>query len=153
MFITLLKINESDKWSTFECPHKESIKEIWAVYVYDPNWRVHLCEFTPSYELHFIETQVEFHDGVSDEDMERIENWIMDAYSEPITYMHCHTVNTVIYFKEGWFPSMSMGSVRMSGFGKEFKFDPNDRAERPIREQRHDYALLEAIEYCQQNGV
>ena len=155
MFIKLLKTNETDHWCIDECPHKESVKTIWGVYAFDPSWRVHCCEMTASYELYFIETQVEFQDGVIDEHRDEIEDWfrLNDNYIDYISYMHCHTVDNAGHYREGWFPHESMGSVRLSGFAMGFEFDPNDQAERPIREQRHDYALLEAIEYCQQNAV
>jgi len=155
MFIKLLKMDETDNWFIEECPHKETIKTVWGVYVFDPNWRVHLCEFTPSSELHKIETQIEFHDGGTDEEREEIEDWFREHedWSEPITYMHCHDIDEAKSFKEGWFPTMSVGVCRMSKFAADYDFDPDDKAERPMREQRHDWGIQEAIEYCQQSGV
>ncbi len=152
MRVALLKVNESQYWSEdIRC----RVKCIWGVYVLDPHWRVYCCELTPSYELHRLNSQVEFLDGTPQEIIEEVEEEILEAerFDAPVIYVHCHTIDRAERFSQGWFPKGSMGIHTMAGFGSGFQVDPNDPAERRRNEQKHDYAIEEALEYCHMNGV
>ena len=46
-----------------KCQKEIGLKSVHSVYIYDENRHVHLCELTPSYELHFAYTAVEY-DGI-----------------------------------------------------------------------------------------
>jgi hypothetical protein len=148
MKINILKVDETAHWSE---EIRERVERIWGVYLFDQNWRIHLCEFTPSYELHRLPSQVivpdwEYHRH------DEIEGEIMDGerFDDAVVYVHCHRLDGLDHFKEGWFPDGTMGVCTMTGFAQGFVFDPHDTAERDEREQRHDYAIEEAREYCSQ---
>ena len=145
MRIKMLKIDESEYWAD-ETRHK--VKRIWGVYIFDPNWRVHLCEFTPSYELHRLPSQVEFLDHMDDATIQLIEDEVreVERFDDPITYMHCHRIDGAGSYKEGWFPHEKLGTCTMTGFAT---YLPRSRT--ISREERHDAAIEEAVEYCQQN--
>jgi len=159
MFVKVLKIPEKKHWY-LDPADMAKIKEIWGVYLFDPYWRVHICSFTPTYEMHPFETQIEFIDGVSDKDIDRIEQDVRANDSYDITYMNCHNIDNVKPFRLGWFPKDGKnGIARDFGFGmpqmlfKKEVFDPKDKAERNLREQRHDYMLESAREYYQTTSI
>lgn len=152
MRIRILKLDESEYWTD---EIRSQVKRIFGVYVFDPTWRVHLCEWTASYELHRLESQIDFHENTPESIQERIEDEVREAerFSDPVIYVHCHVIDRAERFSQGWFPKGSMGVHTMTGFGSGFEIDPDDPAERRRKEQRHDYAIEEAIEYCSINGV
>jgi len=90
----VFKIDESEYWELPE--YKEEIKRIIGVYVYDPNFKVHCCEITPSYECHFYQTQVEFNENVSEEKQDEIncEIYLNEDLSETVHYYHCHLIDS-----------------------------------------------------------
>lgn len=152
MRISILKIDETEYWSD---EIKNRVKRIFGVYVFDPNWRVHCCEFTPSYELYRLESQVEFHENTPDDEVVMLEDEVREAerFDDPVVYVHCHTIDRAERFSKGWFPKGSMGIHTMAGFASGFLIDPDDPAERRRNEQRHDYAIEEATEYCHRNCI
>lgn len=152
MRVTLVKLDETEYWSD---EIKTRIKRIFGVYVFDPTWRVHLCEFAASYELHRIESQIEFPEHTPEIIQEQIEDEVREAerFDARVIYVHCSTLDSAERFSQGRLPKRSMGIHTMTGFGSGFEIDPDDPAERRRKEQRHDYAIEEAIEYCSMNGV
>ncbi len=150
MYVKFLKTNETEYWSL---PYwlKDKIKAIWGVYVFDPNWRVHCCEVTASYELHQLRSQVEFRNDVSDEEIERVEEWILESeiIDSTISYMHCYRLDKIKPFKLGWFPKNNMGVIRLSGFALYF----DEKGLKSDREERHNAAIDEAIEVYHQTCV
>lgn len=156
MYIKLLKIDESDSWILDDCPHKERIKGIYGVYVFDPLRKVYLCEMTPSYECHMLGAQVDYHDydSMEEGEAEAVEDWIRtnEDWSEQVIYFHFHLIDSNAKpFKEGWIPEHSMGVTRMWGFATDFKSDETDQ--KKYENQRTSAAIKEATEYCAENGV
>ena len=152
MFIRILKHPELDYWQ-LDDSDGEKIAMIWGVYVFDQNWRVHLCEWTPSYELHYLEAQVQFKKGVSDADMERIDDFVRYHDScQPVEYMHCHTVEACPQYRHWFFPKHGRAGVcQVSGFA--LQCEPETTEPDRVREEQHDAAIEEALQYCHENGV
>jgi len=154
MFIKVIKINETEHWN-LDQKMMNKIKAIWGVYVFDPNWKVHCCEITPSYELHMLHSQVEFKENATNEEIEEIENCVAENenFENPVIYMHCHVIDNAGNFKCGWFPKTDMGTYRIWGCATDFEYDPKDKAERTSQEQKHDYGIEQAIECATEQYV
>lgn len=96
--IRYLKLDETIYW-------REDIQQkagkIFSVYIYDDGSVTHCCELTPSYELNFVHSQP------SNADDETYDNILYgDADSEPVTYMHCSTVDRLKSFPLEMFDSV-----------------------------------------------
>lgn len=81
------------------------IKRVWTIYVYRPYLHVHLCEFTPSYELVFVEPVFEFdeaYDVMSDEGRERAYDVWMST-TAPYEYVHVDEVEKLRTVEVGEF--------------------------------------------------
>ena len=92
--IRILKINESSHWTDDKL--KAACGVIFGVYMYDASKHVHCCEITPSYEMHFIESQsVRLPDD--EEERERIYESLQegDLHTEPVSYMHCRDIDRI----------------------------------------------------------
>lgn len=91
----LVKIDETRHWNLSEWPE---VKAIYSIWLYDENDVTYLCEITPSYCLHPIETYPEFYEPEfyeSEKDDRRREE-IMDDIRENayidgwnVMYVHC----------------------------------------------------------------
>jgi hypothetical protein len=70
---------------------------VFSVYLYDSSVRTHLCELTPSFELHLISTWVEPAPG--DEFSDDENEWFFDALlpdaDSAIIYMHCSEIRAL----------------------------------------------------------
>jgi len=90
-----VKINETQHWN--EKFRKDyGIKALFGVYVFDSESHTHCCELTPSYEMHFVHTQPDWHGELTEEQREDMYEQITegDNYAnEPVTYMHCSSVD------------------------------------------------------------
>lgn len=90
----VVKINDTQAWNE-KFRRNYHIKNIFSVYVFNPNEATHCCELTPSYELNFVHSDVECEIDL-DEDM-REEMWEEvsqgDCYCDPISYMHCSSID------------------------------------------------------------
>lgn len=93
--ICVVKIDETADWESGglldtldgEC-------KMFGVYIYDANRHVHCCELTPSYELHFLETQPSNppeNEWDYDKFMDEINS--ADAGGEDVRYMHVSSVD------------------------------------------------------------
>jgi hypothetical protein len=85
------------KWDTTEY-WDESIRakagQIFAVYIFDSTWRIHACEFTPSYEMTLLGSTwtADIEDDSERQDLcEDIRK--ADADDEKFAYIHCKDVN------------------------------------------------------------
>jgi hypothetical protein len=67
-----------------------------GIYVYDQNRRLHCCEFTPSYECHFVGS-ASVNTDLDDDAAERLEDEIRegDRATEPVKYIHCHEIDAL----------------------------------------------------------
>ena len=96
--IRVLKIDETDCWC------EEMVKKtgrIFGIYVFDATVHVHCCEFTPSYELYFIESTTE--KMLSDEDYDEFSISDHDG-GQMVEYLHVHTVDGFPEIPENVFP-------------------------------------------------
>jgi hypothetical protein len=88
----LLRLDETRYWADHVSARAG---RIFGLYVYDTNVRVHLCEFTPSYECRFVGSVT----GSTDPDdaAERLNDDIRqgDQATESIRYVHCHEIDAL----------------------------------------------------------
>jgi len=92
--IRIVKIDESGFWSDPELI--EEAEKIFGVYLYDANRHVNCCELTPSYELHFIESQplqTVLDDGQREKMHERIQEG--DSETDAIRCIHVKSIDAM----------------------------------------------------------
>lgn len=95
----VLKKDETEYWEGLD---EVGIKRVFGVYLVNKSVAVHLCEFTPSYRLHRLESQYEpaWDDSaeVSSDRHEKAMEWIRngEVHDDPITYIHCHEVDLML---------------------------------------------------------
>jgi len=89
----LLRLDETKFWAE-EVVRKA--KQIFGLYVFDQNRRVHCCEFTPSYECLFVGSAFGNTD-LYETDAERLDAEIReeDLGTEPVKYIHCHQIDAL----------------------------------------------------------
>jgi hypothetical protein len=77
-------------------------KKIFSVYLFDANKHVHCCEFTPSYECLFVESQYD-NPALPDREADRLSVDLLkeDAASDPVRYFHCWEIDGLPRIKEG----------------------------------------------------
>ena len=81
--------------------HKNLIKEIRSVYIFDRNERTCCCEITPSYYLIHLYDEViltdEAYDTLTDEQKEEIDNEYEYSGGEDNNhYVHCYEIDAII---------------------------------------------------------
>jgi len=64
------------------------------VCMFDEDLRVHLCELTPSYELHHLYVSWEPKPGMTDERLEELDCELNEG-NEDVLYMHCADVRVL----------------------------------------------------------
>lgn len=72
-------------------PH---IRRIIDTFIYDRSTVTHLCELTPSYDLHFLHTEIEWEGFPPDEIRERLDERYAHEPTEDC-YMHCSDIDRV----------------------------------------------------------
>jgi hypothetical protein len=104
--LCVIKIDEREWW--LDPLVLEQTKQIFGVYVFDRRQHFHLCSFSASYELHFLGSQWEVVEGLSDEDHEELWERITegDRQSEPITYWDRYDIDAMMQTecREGFLP-------------------------------------------------
>lgn len=149
MYLKVLKINETSNWF-FPEKFKPYIEAIYGVYIFDPNWKVNCCELTPSFELHFIESQVDLDFNIPETIQEEISSYIIegDTNTPEVSYIHCYKVKGEC--KSGFFPKDgNMGVYRESSFCNYEIENPN-KSHRKIEEIKHDALIEEGKELFRQ---
>jgi hypothetical protein len=105
--LCVVKIDERDYWCDPVVLARTT--RIVGVYVFDRRQHVHICSFTPCYELHFLGSQWEEIDGLIDEEHDELSDQIIrgDGQSEPVTYWDKHEVDSMLETacQEGCLPS------------------------------------------------
>jgi len=112
--ICIVKLPERQHWSD---DVQAMTTRIFGVYALNRRLHVHLCEFCPSYELWFLETQYEETDEVAaDEDKRDKLNQIIlenDGQTEPVIYMHVKDIEPMFgrnrRCRPGWLPQNDHG--------------------------------------------
>lgn len=135
--ICIIKINERRHWID-ETILKQTTR-IFGVYAFNRRLHVHICSFSASYEMHFLGTQYEAIDDLTEKESESLFDAIRegDAQTESICYMDRYEVDSIMEntFQEGWLPEKGNGGCVLSG----------------VVSVTHDEALEEVREaYCQQ---
>jgi hypothetical protein len=89
----LLRLDETQVWAE-EVVHRA--KQVFGIYVFDQNRRVHCCEFTPSYECLFVGSAIGNTD-LDDDVAERLDAEIRegDLGTEPVKYIHCQEIDAL----------------------------------------------------------
>ncbi len=90
---SLLQLDETKFWADEVV---RSAKQVFGLYVFDQNRRVHCCEFTPSYECVFVGSAI----GNTDLDEtanERLDTAIRegDLETEQVKYIHCREIDAL----------------------------------------------------------
>lgn len=82
----VVKIDERDYW--IDPVVLAHTTRLFGVYVFDRRLHVHVCSFTPCHELHFVGSQWDCPDDLSEEDRENLWGRIYrgDGQSDQITY-------------------------------------------------------------------
>jgi hypothetical protein len=90
---SLLRLDETEFWAE---PIASEAGRIFGTYVFDQNKRVHLCEFTPSYECRFVGSAIG-NTNLTDGAVERLFDEIRegDLGTEPVRYFHCHQIDAL----------------------------------------------------------
>lgn len=97
----VLKRDETEYWDEAFLKERR-IKRIVGVYLLNKRKTVHLCEFTPSYELHRLDSQYEQGWEFDDPDYDRLNEKAFDdirreeAHDEGVTYVHCSDVESML---------------------------------------------------------
>ena len=81
---------------------ENKIKACGFFYLYDANRHVHICSFTPSYELFPIEPYVLFTEEVSDEHSDKIEDDWRNSDEPAVSYMDVSDVDRLLSQPIGW---------------------------------------------------
>jgi hypothetical protein len=90
---SLLRLDETQYWAD-SIAHRA--KQVFGIYVFDQNRRVHCCEFTPSYECLFVGSAIGNTD-LDDDVAERLDAEIRegDLGTEPVKYIHCQEIDAL----------------------------------------------------------
>ena len=135
--IKVLKIDQTDHW----CDEvAKKARRIFGVYVYDADYRVHLCEMTASYECHFVESQTDYPNDFDEAEEEKLHDQIMtgDAQTDPVCYWHCNYLDRAPEFHITCLPKGPYGVYTLTdGDGDD----------------DHDEAIEEALEYARGNAI
>lgn len=99
---TVVKLDETANWEHGDPEIVPRLGRIFGVYVCDRSLHVHCCEFTPSYELHFVESQFEG----SPDDSDRLADYVMDGDRDTpaVCYVHCHSIDGLPRCRPGFLP-------------------------------------------------
>jgi hypothetical protein len=141
--VWIVKIDERDVWPD---EYQAKTKRIYGVYALDKNRHVNCCEMTPSYEMYFIENQVEYIDVLDEEEEEALRDEIQEASLQQegeVTYSHVHEIDPILNqpCKTGFLPDNPNGGAYRAHLDGE-----------PIKPTWEE-AFEEVIEYAHQNGV
>lgn len=118
--ICVVKYDERE----YYCPEiQEKTKAIWGVYIFDRRVHVHICSFEPNYECLFIGSQVDPVDGLTDEELEKLDDDVRegDRQCERYSYLSAHDVDRVMQnvCEEGRYPANGKsGGYVLEGLSK-----------------------------------
>jgi hypothetical protein len=90
----LVKIDERQYWHGDISGKTAAIH---GVYAFNRNLHVHICSLTPTYEMHFVVTDYEEVDGLSEEQRDSLNCTILENdRSEPVTYMNVWDIKRLL---------------------------------------------------------
>jgi hypothetical protein len=149
MEICIAKFDETEDWLDEEL--KRVSGRILTVYLYNPKHWVHLCEFTPSHELHFVGFVMEgseafgaLDDGAREVVFEKLRAGLLDQ--PEISYVHVSDVERL--------PQLEHDQEPQPGRGVLGQFKVDDESDEPHKwtEEQMGGALEAAREYVCGNG-
>lgn len=117
MKVNAIRLKETEYYN-FNDEDKPYIKDIYSVYAYDPELGVHLCEFTPSYELWYLYTYIDFNDNVPEDDdlKDELDGRYCYEDQDIVIYMHCSDIEKLSEIKEcGEFEDMDVAREYLCG--------------------------------------
>lgn len=113
----VVKIDERDYW--LDPVVLGRTKRIFGVYVFDRRQQFHICSFSASHELHFLGSQWEEIEGLSDEKhddlWERINEG--DGQCDPVSYWDKSDIDRMLAnpCREGFLPNEGNGGFALTG--------------------------------------
>lgn len=147
--IKILKIDQTGNWDK-EFLAKYRISRMFGVYIFDSATIVHAAELAGSFECHFVESQPDYPDTLSDKDHGEMLDQIMEADSqtENIAYYHVSDVEQMVPFRRGFFPPQNKSGVVSirGGWSRESMSNQEE-------DGRRTELIEEALEWCRQNSV
>lgn len=145
MAIRALVIDETTHWGD-EVAVKKLGGRIFGVYLYHDDIGVHCCEFTPSFECHWIEDvwDVPGRDDLEEEERDEIDDEIRGAFTDhPIHYWHVSYLRSLPERPKDRFMLPKKGAHTFEVSGNDEKDD-----------YESDEEWMEAIkEYAQCNAI
>jgi hypothetical protein len=111
------KIDETEYW--LDPVVVGRTKRIFGVYVFDRRQQFHICSFTSSHELHFLGSQWDEAEGLSDEEhddlWERINEG--DGQFDPVSYWDRFDIDRILAnpCREGLLPNDGNGGFALTG--------------------------------------
>lgn len=96
--VTLIKQDMTPFYYLDELSFKDKIKKIYDIYLFNRNEHVHCCEITPSYETHYLRSTYDSEDILSDDELEEIDVFLMEANNgnDNDYYQHCRDVDRFV---------------------------------------------------------
>jgi len=87
----IVKLDETENWDIQDLPAIEAIREIYLV---DFNTNTYLCEMTPSLWLDFLDIDIVYKEGTTEEERDTAEEVIYNGHSGLAMYMHKSQLTT-----------------------------------------------------------
>lgn len=113
----VVKIDEREYW--LDPVVMGRTKRIVGVYVFDRRHHVHMCSFSASHELHFLGSQWEEIEGLSDEDHDDLWDRIMqgDGQTDLLSYWDKWDIDGILAnsCREGFLPTGNSGGFALMG--------------------------------------
>jgi len=147
--IKILKVDQTYAWDK-EFLQKYRISRMFGVYIFDSAVVVHAAELAGSCECHFVESQPEYPDTLSDKDREEMFDRILEAdiQTPGVAYYHVSDVKQMVPFRRGFFPPKGKsGVVSIRGGWSRKSMSNWDE------EGRRTELIEEALEWSRQNSV
>ena len=111
------KIDETEYW--LDPLVLRRTKRIFGVYVFDRRQHFHICSFSASHELHFLGSQWDEVDGLSDEEHDDLRERINegDGQAEPVTYWDRWDIDRMLenHCREGFLLNEGNGGFALTG--------------------------------------
>ena len=134
------------------------VGKVFEVFIYDANRHVHLCELSPSYELHFVEFQpINMPDD--EDEREYVYQVLEDIAAESprnVEYSRVKGIDKIPEVEEVKSRLMNVDGdhrARLTHlYGNNWGDDAFADAEEPTAEELHNAAIEEALEYVRGNG-
>ena len=113
----VVKIDEREYW--IDPVILGRTKRIFGVYVFDRRQQFHICSFTATHELHFLGSQWEEVEGLSDDEHDDLWERITegDSHSDPVSYWDRWDIDRMLAnaCRDGFLPNEDSGGFALTG--------------------------------------